>query len=110
METLADHAESWQRDIRGRAVPPRGTGEWDSMYSEWHEYAFADFGKERPVTKPTYVVRKNGLAEVYLQKDGTFGPYKTARIFKSQDEAEPFTMPGYHGIFPRSAPRAKKGK
>jgi hypothetical protein len=40
--TLADHAEQWTAE-QGRIVPPRQTPEWDAMYREWHEFAFADF-------------------------------------------------------------------
>lgn len=56
-------------------------------------------------TQPTYVVRKNGLEWIYLQKDGTFGAYKTARVFKTQDDAAKLTEPGGHGVFERSVSR-----
>jgi len=41
-------------------------------------------------TRPKRVrVRKGSLTEdVYLQKDGRWGPWKTARIFASENAAE----------------------
>ena len=45
--TLADHAEAWCRD-QERHVPPRGTDEWQTMYEEWVEWAFADLGTQPP--------------------------------------------------------------
>lgn len=38
--TLADHAELWW-DEQGHNVPERDTQEWQTMYSEWIEFAFA---------------------------------------------------------------------
>ena len=42
--TMADHAEYWWED-QGKVVPPRDSPEWQSMYEQWHAFAFADFGK-----------------------------------------------------------------
>jgi len=38
--TLTDHAESWYKE-QGRAVPDRGTPEWQTMYAEWVDFAFS---------------------------------------------------------------------
>jgi len=38
------HAEFWQLS-RGLDIPSRNTSEWESMYQEWVEYAFQDFGE-----------------------------------------------------------------
>ena len=40
--TLADHAEAWWRE-QGKVVPPKNTEEWDDMYRQWVDFAFADF-------------------------------------------------------------------
>jgi len=40
--TLADHAEYWWSE-QGRQVPPHDTPEWQAMYEEWIDFAFADF-------------------------------------------------------------------
>ena len=37
------HAEFWQLS-RGLDIPSRNTPEWESMYQEWIEFAFQDFG------------------------------------------------------------------
>ena len=62
-------------------------------------------------TKPKIVVRRNQFApDEYLQKDGTWGAYKTARRFASQAAAE--CVAWAHGIevfglFPVSTPRRR---
>ena len=62
--------------------------------------------KEPGMTSPRCVVRMGSLSEnLYLQKDGSWGRYGTARRFRSDAEAEPFCEPGGHGIFPCSVPR-----
>lgn len=43
--TLSDHAEAWWKE-QGKAVPRRGTTEWQAMYEQWIEYAFADFPRK----------------------------------------------------------------
>ena len=37
------HAELWQAS-RGLDIPSRNSPEWESMYQEWVEFAFQDFG------------------------------------------------------------------
>ena len=36
------------------------------------------------------VVRRGGADDLYIQKDGTWGPYKSAKRFSTQDVAEEF--------------------
>lgn len=46
---------------------------------------------EEPPTKPrrgTYRVRKGGLENLYLQRDGSLGAYGSARIFTTQNAAD----------------------
>ncbi len=43
--TLADHAEAWWRESNN-IVPNRGTPEWDNMYEQWIDFAFADMTTE----------------------------------------------------------------
>ena len=38
------YAEFWQLS-RGLDIPSRNTPEWTSMYEQWVEYAFQDFGE-----------------------------------------------------------------
>lgn len=60
---------------------------------------------------PTYVVRcaRSMTVDRYIQKDGSWGDYKTARVFKTQDacitRAEGLALGNYYGIFPRSSGR-----
>jgi hypothetical protein len=35
-KTFSDYAEDWYMEI-GHTVPPRGSEEWEKMYSEWSE-------------------------------------------------------------------------
>jgi hypothetical protein len=39
--TFIEHAEEWYASM-GWEVPPRGSDEWEKMYSEWSE-CIADF-------------------------------------------------------------------
>jgi hypothetical protein len=57
------------------------------------------------MTQPRYVVTDNGKAN-YLQPDGTWGPYRTAKRFKAEaaDKACEET-PGAVGVFPCSVPK-----
>jgi len=53
--TLADHAEARQRE-HWRAVPTRGTPEWNAMYEAWVEFAFPEGLAKRIIdagTKPS---------------------------------------------------------
>jgi hypothetical protein len=57
--------------------------------------------------KRKFVVRRGGFSHpVYLQKDGSWGIYRTAKRFTSQDKAENFYRANYggedFGIFPVS--------
>ncbi len=40
--TMAEHAEAWWRE-QGRAVPVRDTNDWQRMYKQWINFAFAEF-------------------------------------------------------------------
>jgi hypothetical protein len=95
--TTADHAEAWQQE-RGEQVPERGCPEWDTMYREWIDYAFADFTEvpETPKSK-TVVIRKNQISpDLYLNATGRWGAYRKAKRFRSQDTAEQFAR--RHGV------------
>lgn len=65
------------------------------------------------MTKPKTVIRKNSLAvDHYMQKDGTFGAYATAKRFATDDAADAFALlhgVTDHGLFPVSVARRRKG-
>ncbi len=95
--TTADHAEAWQQE-RGQQVPTRDTPEWNTMYQEWIDYAFANFAAipPAPETRPV-VVRKNSICEEkYLNASGKWGSYSGARRFPNDDAAERFAR--RHGV------------
>ncbi len=39
--TLADHAEAYHSE-QGKTMPPRDAPEWQMMYEEWIDFAFAE--------------------------------------------------------------------
>jgi len=43
--TLAEHAELWWAE-QGNTVPERDTPEWNTMYTEWAEWAFEGFDRQ----------------------------------------------------------------
>ena len=64
------------------------------------------------MTKPYYVLRKNGFDELYLNAEHKWGSYKEALRFKTQEAAAEMdtSIGGSNGIFPCSVPRKQKGK
>lgn len=64
------------------------------------------------MTTPRIVVRANVIWDArYMQPDGTWGEYETARRFKDQDAAEAAAEAaklGPVGLFPISVPRRIK--
>jgi hypothetical protein len=69
---------------------------------------------ETTMTKPRYVIRNAGTltADEYLQRDDSWGPYKTARRFKSQEAADDHAraLDLNYGLFPCSVPTKRKRK
>lgn len=71
-----------------------------------------EYDAKHNMTTPKHVVRKGGvLPSVYLQKDGSWGEYKTARRFSTQakaDTAGRAAAGDNFGTFPTSTPRRIK--
>lgn len=55
---------------------------------------------------PTHSVRKGGLAELWLDDNGQWGPFENRKRFPTQDAADLAGMLITHdyGIFPNSKP------
>jgi hypothetical protein len=54
----------------------------------------------------SHVVRRGGFASISIQADGSWGPYETAKRFKTIDDAEQFYRRFFksdnYGVFPCS--------
>lgn len=61
-----------------------------------------DAEKQEP-KRERCVIRKSGLDDLYLQPDDTWGSFKTARRFSSQERADHFAallgLGNYYGVF-----------